>query len=93
LPEATADFDGSGRVTKQIDASGRPLTFEYDGAGRTIATTYGGRTWRFDYDKAGRLVRTTLPSAKSASFTLDPRGAMTRIDARGGSLDDVRGEG
>lgn len=80
LPEATADFDGPGRVTKQIDASGRPQTFEYDGAGRTIATTYGGRTWRFDYDKAGRLVRTTQPSGKSASFTLDPRGAMTRID-------------
>ncbi|MDX6240271.1 MAG: hypothetical protein QOG10_5091, partial [Kribbellaceae bacterium] len=80
LPEATADFDGSGRVTKQIDASGRPQTFEYDGTGRTIATTYGGRTWRFDYDKAGRLVRTTLPSGKSAAFTLDPRGATTRVD-------------
>ncbi|WP_433159655.1 DUF6531 domain-containing protein [Kribbella sp. CA-247076] len=79
LPEATAEFDSSGRLTKRVDASGRAQTFEYDGAGRATAATYGGRTWRFSYDKAGRLIRTTLPSGKSASFTLDPRGAMTRI--------------
>ncbi|MFI7068301.1 DUF6531 domain-containing protein [Kribbella sp. NPDC050124] len=79
LPEATATFDASGRLTKRVDASGREQTFSYDAAGRTVDTTFGGRTWRFSYDKAGRLIRTTLPSGKSASFTLDPRGAMTKI--------------
>ncbi|MFG1912403.1 DUF6531 domain-containing protein [Kribbella sp. NPDC048928] len=79
LPEATMTYDGSDRVTKTVDASGREQTFTYDGAGRTTATTYGGRTWRFTYDKAGRLIRTTLPSGKTASFTLDPRGAPLRI--------------
>ncbi|TCO40935.1 RHS repeat-associated protein [Kribbella antiqua] len=79
LPEATATYDLSGRLSKRVDASGRTQTFEYDAAGRTTATTYGGRTWRFGFDKAGRLIRTTLPSGKSASFTLDPRGAMTKL--------------
>ncbi|MFI6681698.1 DUF6531 domain-containing protein [Kribbella sp. NPDC050470] len=79
LPEATATFDASGRLTKRVDASGREQTFSYDAAGRTVDTTFGGRTWRFSYDKAGRLIRTTLPSGKSASFTLDPRGAVTKI--------------
>jgi RHS repeat-associated protein len=79
LPEATTTYDGSDRVTKTVDASGREQTFTYDGAGRTTATTYGGRTWRFTYDKSGRLIRTTLPSGKTASFTLDARGAPLRI--------------
>jgi YD repeat-containing protein len=80
LPEATAEFDASGRLIKQTDASGRAQTSEHDAAGRLTATTYGGRTWRFSHDKAGRLVGTTLPSGKSAAFTLDARGAMTRVD-------------
>lgn len=79
LPEATTTLDASGRVTKTVDASGRSQTFAYDGAGRTTSATYGGRTWQFTYDKAGRLVRTTLPSGKTAAFTLDARGAPLRI--------------
>ncbi|MEV8376574.1 DUF6531 domain-containing protein [Kribbella sp. NPDC056861] len=80
LVEAVTEYDAAGRVIKHTDASGRTQTFEYDGAGRTTATTYGNRTWHFAYDKSGRLIRTTLPSGKTASFTLDPRGAMTRLD-------------
>ncbi|MFC9693326.1 DUF6531 domain-containing protein [Kribbella sp. NPDC056951] len=79
LREATSEFDLSGRLVKKVDASGRAQTFEYDGAGRTTSTTYGGRTWHFAYDKAGRLTRTTLPSGKTATFTLDPRGAVTKV--------------
>ncbi|MDQ0383102.1 RHS repeat-associated core domain-containing protein [Amycolatopsis thermophila] len=48
-----------GRLTEVINASGRPMRFEYDAAGRIVSwTDRNGEWYRYVYDSAGRVVRT-----------------------------------
>ncbi len=49
-------LDSKGRILSFLpDSSLAPLTFTYDGRGRTVETTHGGQITTYTYDSLGRV--------------------------------------
>ncbi|MDQ1327878.1 MAG: hypothetical protein QG641_1162, partial [Candidatus Poribacteria bacterium] len=63
------------KIIQETCFDGRTLTFEYDIAGRCIATINGlGERISYEYDPLGRLIKKLLPDGTSASFEYDIHG-------------------
>ncbi|MFF7146392.1 RHS repeat-associated core domain-containing protein [Streptomyces nodosus] len=79
------DYDGLGRPTETVDATGRRSTTTFDALGRTTATTdYGTgttalRTSTAEYDADGNLTASIPPGTKArTAYAYDALGRMTR---------------
>ncbi|MYV46385.1 laminin G, partial [Streptomyces sp. SID2888] len=79
------DYDGLGRPTETVDATGRRSTTTFDTLGRTTATTdYGTgttalRTSTAEYDADGNLTASIPPGTKArTAYAYDALGRMTR---------------
>ncbi|MBQ6639653.1 MAG: type IV secretion protein Rhs, partial [Saccharopolyspora sp.] len=69
------------RLTEVINASGQPLTLDYDDAGRITGWTDRNDCWyRYTYDAEGRCVRTEGSGGSlSATFHYDLDNAITHV--------------
>ncbi|WP_338596361.1 RHS repeat-associated core domain-containing protein [Saccharopolyspora sp. SCSIO 74807] len=69
------------RLTEVINASGQPLTLDYDDAGRITGWTDRNDCWyRYTYDAEGRCVRTEGSGGSlSATFDYDLDNAITHV--------------
>ncbi len=82
-------YDGMGRITSQVDASGT-RTFTYDGTSRTVSTTNtAGQTVTQTFDAAGRLLSVSQTAAgvatRGTQYVYDAMGRLTMVqDATGG---------
>jgi RHS repeat-associated protein len=67
-----------GLVTRQVDAEGATVSFEYDQARNLVAVIdAAGRVSRYEYDGAGRRTRTVTPLEERTTFEYDPAGRLT----------------
>jgi RHS repeat-associated protein len=71
----------AGHLIEVINSSGRPLTFEYDGAGRvTRWEDRNGQWYRYLYDAHGRCVANEGAGGfLDGAFHYDPAGSTTRF--------------
>jgi len=78
-------FDGSGRLTQEVDRNGQGVTIAYGADGlRSTLTDSGGRVVSFDHDAAGLLTRLTLPGGRSVGYGYTDGRLTSVTDLRGG---------
>jgi YD repeat-containing protein len=80
-------YDGLGRITSQVDASGT-RTITYNGASRTITTNTAGQIVTQTFDAAGRLLSVsqtaTGVATRATQYVYDALGRLTMVqDATG----------
>ena len=77
LSDTSTEFDEAGRVASQTDARGVTTFFEYDAAGRRVATTV------YDDDSRAMTTRSLFDAAGNAVVALDAldRGTTNVLDA------------
>jgi RHS repeat-associated protein len=72
------EYDDQGRLTRQIDATGKAVTFTHDiGARREVILDRFGRPTTYEYDEKGNLVQQADPIQSVTSYEYDARGNLT----------------
>jgi len=70
-------YDDSGRVRSTYDALDRRTSFDYDGAGRLIKTTFHDRTFTtHEYDDFGNCIATTDELGRTTRYVYDDRNRL-----------------
>jgi RHS repeat-associated protein len=78
--------EGLKRVVEHTRADGSALRFEYDAAGRRVATIDAlGRATRYALDPEGRLLGVQAPDGQSSRLDYDANGRLVSRQGRAGS--------
>ncbi len=81
------EYDASTLLTERLLAPGlENTTYAYDGRGRLIAATVGGRSTSFGYDNRGFLGTVTDPLGRQIFYAYDAVGRLSGITRPGGSV-------
>src|SRR6185369_7199666 len=80
-----SEYDGSGRLVRQIDADGNVITFAHDfTAGREIVIDRLGHSTVSYYDERGNVIETTDALGNSTTFKYnDVDELLEKVDALG----------
>jgi YD repeat-containing protein len=77
-------YNPYGKPTEIRDSNDVVTSLTYDGMGRLIFRTVGGRTASFEYDETGNLLRTILANGLEIVNTYAPSGLLERIEDNAG---------
>jgi RHS repeat-associated protein len=73
------DYDGAGRVSRELSFGGVLTVYERDGSGHVVAVNRGDGTWiRYERDGEGRPVRVAHSSGLTEQFEYDVMGGLVR---------------
>ncbi|MDR6973167.1 RHS repeat-associated core domain-containing protein [Leifsonia shinshuensis] len=70
-------YDASGRIVKQWDATGKLRSLDYSKPGQTTYTDTLGRVSVYFYDSAFRITKVQHPDGTTASFSFDAQNNVT----------------
>ncbi len=74
------EYDGAGRLVKEIDPCGQGVSFAYDHNGNLLQVTDPlGGSWCYSYNDKNSLVGITSPAGRSLAISYDSRGLPVGI--------------
>ncbi|GAA0998349.1 hypothetical protein GCM10009555_097450 [Acrocarpospora macrocephala] len=80
-------YDGDNHVTSHTDPLGKTTTYDYDGQGRLVETTYpDGGTVALTYTAAGQVATSTDQLGRTTTFVYNGAGDMIRKTSPSGSI-------
>ena len=96
--DTTYEYDGEGRITRKVDAAGRPTIATYDDYGnvKSVVDQYGiGHFFEFDYDeaKSEQYARITTSSGRIKEVWYDRDGETKRVDINGRTMQTIAKDG
>lgn len=79
------EYDGSGRLVKEIDPCGQAISFAYDHSGnlQQIANPLGG-SWQYSYNDKNSLVGIISPAGRKITIDYNERGLPRGLTGLGG---------